>query len=158
PLHTWRPFTDEYCSESLRREGRRASKIYRRCAGVTCCPNRVCTGLAEYRCSDGVCFGEVMHCATCIVATHTSHPTHFIEKWNGNCFIRSRNLLRSLGLRVQLGHPPGVVCAQRKLAAGDFVLYDFTGVHELAVDFCGCARPRVERRTQLLRACWWLAT
>ncbi|KAJ7761472.1 hypothetical protein B0H14DRAFT_3510958 [Mycena olivaceomarginata] len=164
PLHTWRPFTDEYCSESLHREGRGASKIYRRCAGVTCvdpdrqCPNRVCTGLAEYRCSDSVCFGEVMHCVTCIVAAHASHPTHFIEKWNGNCFVRSRNLLRSLGLRVQLGHPPGVVCAQRKPAAGDFVLYDFTGVHELAVDFCGCVRPRVERRTQLLRACWWPAT
>jgi hypothetical protein len=51
-----------------------------------------------------------------------------------------------------------VVCPHKKPAAADFVLYDFTGVHELAVDFCGCARPRIERRTQLLRAGWWPAT
>ncbi|KAJ7660093.1 hypothetical protein DFH06DRAFT_989201, partial [Mycena polygramma] len=68
--------------------------------------------------------------------------------------------LREMGLRVQLGHPPGVVCTMKKPADADFVLYDVTGVHELAVDFCGCqpAESRVSRRKQLLRACWWPAT
>jgi hypothetical protein len=65
--------------------------------------------------------------------------------------------LRELGLRVQLGHPPGVVCPAKKSAASDFVLYDVTGVHELAVDFCGC-QGRLERRVQLMRVCWWPAT
>jgi hypothetical protein len=76
--------------------------------------------------------------------------------------VRKRNGLKGLGLRVQLNHPPGVVCPYRKAAATDFVLYDLNGVHELNVDFCGCRQPggeaALERRLQLLRACWWPAT
>ncbi|KAJ6564307.1 hypothetical protein B0H19DRAFT_941812, partial [Mycena capillaripes] len=117
---------------------------------------------AEYRCCDSVCFGEVMRCATCIVTAHAQLPTHFIEVRLYNClgglfFRRSRKLLRELGLRVQLGHPPGVICPKKKPAAHDFVLYDVTGVHKLAVDFCGCVL-RAEWRIQLLRVCWWPAT
>ncbi|KAJ7776709.1 hypothetical protein B0H14DRAFT_3095872 [Mycena olivaceomarginata] len=84
--------------------------------------------------------------------------------WNGTNFVRGRRWLQKLGLRVQLRHPPGVVCPYRQAAAHDFVLYDLTGVHEMNVDFCGCPRdaqpdsPPEERRTQLLRACWWPAT
>ncbi|KAF8129675.1 hypothetical protein K438DRAFT_2136108 [Mycena galopus ATCC 62051] len=78
-------------------------------------------------------------------------------EWDGRYFKRTRTGLRDLGLRVQLGHPLGVMCPQRKAAANDFVLYDLTGVHTLAVDFCACL-PRTERRTQLLCVCWWPAT
>ncbi|KAF8125542.1 hypothetical protein K438DRAFT_1535231, partial [Mycena galopus ATCC 62051] len=147
----WVPFADEYCEESLRREGRGAPKVYARCGSVGC------DSEAKYRCADGVCVGEVMRCAACIVTAHRQLPTHFIEEWNGRYFKRTRTGLQDLGLRVQLGHPSGVVCPQRKAAANDFVLYDLTGVHTLAVDFCGCL-PRTERRTQLLRVCWWPAT
>jgi hypothetical protein len=82
--------------------------------------------------------------------------------------------LRDLGLRVQLGHPPGVVYPFRFSAQQDFVLYDLLGVHELNVDFCGCISEErdeegeplnpqetpvpLEPRVQLLRACWWPAT
>lgn len=87
--------------------------------------------------------------------------------------MRKRTWLRDLGLRVQLGHPPGIVCPYRFPAQHDFVLFDLNGVHELHVDFCGCipeeerGEPRdpnrppalpVEPRKQLLRACWWPAT
>ncbi|KAJ7711045.1 hypothetical protein B0H14DRAFT_2645959 [Mycena olivaceomarginata] len=82
----------------------------------------------------------------------------------GQILFVGEGWLQKLGLRVQLGHPPGVVCPYRQAAAHDFVLYDLTGVHEMNVDFCGCPRdaqpdsPPEERRTQLLRACWWPAT
>jgi hypothetical protein len=121
-----------------------------------------------------------MYCTRCIVATHARHPTHFVEvrvvfvpaiygaddeiqRWNGKNFVRKRTWLRELGLRVQLNHPPGVVCPYRFAAASDFVLYDTTGVHEISVDFCGCipregARVPLEPRVQLLRAGWWPAT
>ncbi|KAJ6494178.1 hypothetical protein C8R45DRAFT_927406 [Mycena sanguinolenta] len=85
-------------------------------------------------------------------------------KWSGTHFVRKRDWLQRLGLRVQLGHPPGVICPYRQPAAHDFVLYDTTGVHELNVDFCGCRTgadhedPPTKRRVQLLRACWWPAT
>ncbi|KAF8157754.1 hypothetical protein K438DRAFT_1459920, partial [Mycena galopus ATCC 62051] len=102
-----------------------------------------------------------MVCAECIVATHARHPTHFVEKWNGTNFMWNRRWLQILGLRVQLGHPPGVICPFREAAAHDFVLYDITGVHELNIDFCSCVNSdgaSTERRIQLLRACWWPAT
>ncbi|KAJ6464246.1 hypothetical protein C8R47DRAFT_992084 [Mycena vitilis] len=81
----------------------------------------------------------------------------FHQRWNGRSFERIRTKLKDLGLRVQLGHPPGNVCTRRYSARTDFVLYDLSGVHEIGVDFCGCD-PQVEPHVQLLRACWWPAT
>ncbi|KAJ7712102.1 hypothetical protein B0H16DRAFT_1667635 [Mycena metata] len=142
PLKTWyASHPDEYLQEQLRREGRGAPKVYARCAAA--------------------CVGEVMHCAECIVAAHARLPTHFVEKWDGTHFVRKRTWLRDLGLRVQLGHPPGSICPYGQAAPKDFVLFDVSGIHEVAVDFCGCrpgGGPPVEHRIQLLRACWWPAT
>jgi hypothetical protein len=45
----------------------------------------------------------------------------------------------------------------RKPVQHNFVLYDITGVHELAVDFCGCDL-KVDWNIQALRASWWPAT
>jgi hypothetical protein len=80
--------------------------------------------------------------------------------------VRKRTALKDLGLRVQLNHPPGVVCPFGRPEPGDFVLYNLSGVHEISVDFCGCRTNDgseggglpLEHRTQLLRACWWPAT
>ncbi|KAJ7786772.1 hypothetical protein B0H14DRAFT_2630156 [Mycena olivaceomarginata] len=149
PLQTWYPYNDEYLGENLRRKGRGSERTYSRCAGIrgsarTHCANpeckdknaeaeqaRQCHGAPEWRCVDQACVGE---------------------RWNGRRFVRKRNGLKKLGLRVQLNHPPGVVCPYRKAAATDFVLYDLNGVHELNVDFCGCLQPNggpaLERRTQ----------
>ncbi|KAJ7119391.1 hypothetical protein C8R46DRAFT_1169932 [Mycena filopes] len=167
PLHGFYPLEDEFVDENLRREGRGPPSVYSRCAGLLCdprraCPNRRCDGAAEWRCVDQACVGEIMHCSWCIVAAHTQSPTHFVERWNGKNFVRKRNWLQKLGLRVQLGHPPGSVCPSRRAAPEDFVLFDLTGVHELNVDFCGCRTAEgvewEEHRRQLLRACWWPAT
>ncbi|KAJ7029965.1 hypothetical protein C8F04DRAFT_1211814 [Mycena alexandri] len=150
PLKTWyASHVDEYVEEQLRREGRGSPKVR-------------CDQVAEWRCADQACFGEIMHCAECLVAAHAQLPTHFVEKWNGTHWVRKRSWLRDLGLRVQLGHRPGTICTYRQAAPQDFVLFDVSGVHEIAVDYCGC-RPRgggeaVEHRIQLLRACWWPAT
>ncbi|KAJ7028779.1 hypothetical protein C8F04DRAFT_1212063 [Mycena alexandri] len=159
PLHFFYPREDEFVDEALRREGRGPRRVYARCAGTLCdprreCPNRRCDGAAEWRCVDQGCFGEIMHCSRCVVAAHAQLPTHFIE--------RGRKWLQILGLRVQLGHPPGEICQYRQAAPRDFVLYDLSGVHELNVDFCGCPMPdgeeHEEHRRQLMRACWWPAT
>ncbi|KAJ7154821.1 hypothetical protein C8R46DRAFT_911140 [Mycena filopes] len=168
PLQAWYPHEQEYIDEDLRHEGRGSPKVYRRCAGVRCnnredgCPKRQCEGAAEWRCADQACVGAVMHCSACIVAAHAQLPTHFIEKWNGTNFERKRSWLRDLGLRVQLEHPPGVVCPYKQSAPRDFVLFDVSGVHEIGVDFCGCRPPGasrpVEHRVQLMRVCWWPAT
>lgn len=79
-----------------------------------------------------------------------------MKEWTGTYF--KQMTLRELGLRVQLGHPPGVRCLFGTAANKDFVLIDTTGIHFLAVDYCGCTHPVVERRQQVMRACWWPAT
>jgi hypothetical protein len=111
---------------------------------------------------------------------HAHHPTHFIEvrdfgidlavvlqlhqQWNGHNFVRKRTWLQKLGLRVQVGHPPGVVCPFRHPVAHNFVLYDLMGVHKISVDFGGCSSgpnndgQPLEWRIQLLHTCWWPAT
>jgi hypothetical protein len=37
------------------------------------------------------------------------------------------------------------------------VVIDVTGVHNVAVNFCGCD-SKIERRQQLMRVCWWPST
>ncbi|KAJ6463767.1 hypothetical protein C8R47DRAFT_1079761 [Mycena vitilis] len=152
---------EEYLEENVRREGRGSPTTYASCAGSPAHPK--CSGTPEWRCVDQACFGEVMHCKACIISIHARLPTHFVEQWDGTKFVRYRNGLQRLGLRVQLNHPPGVVCSFRRAADKDFVLYDLNGVHEINVDFCGCRTngghsPPVLPRLQLLRACWWPAT
>jgi len=74
--------------------------------------------------------------------------------WNGLFFQRSS--LQSLGLRVQLGHPPGRHCPTREPGHKKFAVIDSNGIHSVSVDFCRCAP--VPHRTQLLRIGWWPAT
>ncbi len=66
--------------------------------------------------------------------------------------------MKSLGVRVQLGHPIGEKCYNPVAAHADnFVLLDNHGIHELGVDFCGCERA-TSFTTQLLRNRWFPAT
>ena len=74
--------------------------------------------------------------------------------WNGLFFQRSS--LKTLGLRVQLGHPPGHYCPTKQPGHKDFAVIDTNGIHSVAVDFCRCVH--VEHRSQLLRIGWWPAT
>lgn len=76
--------------------------------------------------------------------------------WNDLFF--QRNTLKQMGLRVQLGHEPGERCYNPRPSAGDdFVVIDVHGVHEIALDFCGCASAQIHYK-QLLRARWYPAT
>ncbi|KAJ2929114.1 hypothetical protein H1R20_g7980, partial [Candolleomyces eurysporus] len=67
--------------------------------------------------------------------------THRIEKWMGVWFERC--MLRSLGLRVQLGHNHGETCSNPRPAINnDFVVIDSDGIHRVALDFCSCERTK----------------
>ncbi|TFK82052.1 hypothetical protein K466DRAFT_603992 [Polyporus arcularius HHB13444] len=90
------------------------------------------------------------------LASHASHPLHRIQTWNDQGFFE-RVSLKSLGLRIQLGHEPGDRCYNPKRAFGDdFVVIDITGIHEVAVDFCNC-QSALAHATQLLRTRWYPA-
>jgi hypothetical protein len=69
--------------------------------------------------------------------------------WNGVFF--ERVTLKSLGLRIQLGHPVGETCILPNPAFGDsFVVIDSHGIHEVGLDYCGCGKGGIMIQ-QLLR-------
>ncbi|KAG1862688.1 hypothetical protein F4604DRAFT_1882290 [Suillus subluteus] len=74
------------------------------------------------RCSD--CFLPELHCPLC-------------TGWNGHYFERIS--LKTLGLRIQLGHHMDDTCCNPHRAFNDdFIIIDTTGIHEVALDFCAC--------------------
>ena len=135
---------------------------------------RACAGcnkpFPNYRCKD--CTHGALWCQLCLVKRHSQSPLHIVEvcevfdrilvcflthlnqMWNG-CFFQ-RSSLKVLGLRVQLGHPPGRFCPTKESGHKNFAVIHTNGIHSVAVDFCRCVH--VEHRTQLLRIGWWPAT
>ncbi|KAJ7687895.1 hypothetical protein B0H14DRAFT_3533728 [Mycena olivaceomarginata] len=95
PMLTWAGHQDEYLDGMLRLEGRGYPAIYSKCGGC---------GEADptFRCAQQTCYGPGLFCKECIVARHAVLPTHWIQEWNGNFFVRRS--LKDLGLVMQLGH------------------------------------------------------
>ncbi|PPQ87021.1 hypothetical protein CVT26_005108, partial [Gymnopilus dilepis] len=88
---------------------------------------------------------------------HAKTYLHRISKWNGSYFERIS--LKALGLRIQLGHPPGEKCVHSETCADDdFCIIDVNGVHNVAIDFCGCGQSNQQHTVQLLRARLFPAT
>ncbi|KIJ58413.1 hypothetical protein HYDPIDRAFT_81314, partial [Hydnomerulius pinastri MD-312] len=109
---------------------------------------------ALIRCDD--CFGQAMYCERCVVGQHVKTPLHRVKKWNGSYF--ECVTLKALGLRIQLGHPPGQRCVNpRRAFNDDFVVMDSLGIHEVSLDFCSCETAK-DHVTQLLRMRWFPAT
>ncbi|KAJ6480691.1 hypothetical protein C8R47DRAFT_1218538 [Mycena vitilis] len=111
-----------------------------------------------YRCRD--CFTDALYCKVCLVRAHSGAPLHRIERWCDGMFERTS--LKTLGLRIQLGHAKAGherrPCRNPKPAVDDdFVIVDTHGIHEVHVDFCDCEIAE-ERDVQLLRARLYPAT
>ncbi|RDX41714.1 hypothetical protein OH76DRAFT_1459063 [Lentinus brumalis] len=146
PLLVWRVYVQKYLDELMRLEGR-GDFSNLMCPG--CDVNRM-----GYRCDD--CDDSALYCNVCTKARHLPLPLHRVKKWTGTHF--ERLTLKSLGLRVQLGHRPGESCYNPQPAFGDgFVVVDLHGIHEIGLDFCGCERA-VAHSSQLLRYRWFPST
>ena len=79
-----------------------------------------------------------------------------LKQWVDTHFARVT--LKSLGLRLQLGHAIGDHCCNPKRAFGDeFVVINTNGIHDVALDFCGCGMAQTHVK-QLLRAHLFPAT
>ncbi|TFY50876.1 hypothetical protein EVJ58_g10849, partial [Rhodofomes roseus] len=146
PLEEWAAKIDDWLLELIRLEGR---------AEFTddACPS--CdTGRAEYRCAD--CADLQLYCADCTVRNHSRNPWHRLTQWVKTHFRRTD--LKSLGIRIQLGHPPGERCPNPKAAFNnDFVILDLTGIHRVGVDYCDCPN-KTQLPIQLMRARLFPAT
>ncbi|KAG1845355.1 hypothetical protein F4604DRAFT_1595650 [Suillus subluteus] len=139
---------DHFLLELVHMEGRGDFTLQETCWGSAGCPNA-----PEFRCED--CLGTELYCKACTVERHIENPTHRIEYWNGQHFEDTN--LWDLGLRLQLGHPPGEHCSNPSLIHTDFVLLDINGVHNVVLCFCECQTAQ-SRTTQLLRMHWFPAT
>ncbi|KIJ60877.1 hypothetical protein HYDPIDRAFT_116748 [Hydnomerulius pinastri MD-312] len=145
PLLMWIPQRSAFLDEFIRHEGR---GDYLEDLGCYHCKEEP----GVYRCDD--CFGRELYCRDCIVKCHASMPLHFIKHWNDLFF--EATCLKSLGLRVQLGHTPGQRCIRPK-PVDDFVVIESNGIHEVGLDFCGCEMAQSHVK-QLLRARLFPAT
>ncbi|KAJ7160358.1 hypothetical protein C8R46DRAFT_1164810 [Mycena filopes] len=124
-------------------------------AGDKC--ERCKVGTPDHRCADCLGGGQLA-CAGCMVQAHRQLPLHRVEHWTGSQF--ELRTLKSMGLRIQLGHweSSNPTCLLPRPAPGDdFVIVDSNGVHDVGLDFCGCAQEEL-RTVQLLRAQLWAAT
>lgn len=67
-------------------------------------------------------------------------------------------MLKALGLRIQPGHGVGEHCINSIPTAGDdFVILDCNGIHQVALDYCGCTSAK-DSTIQLLCAKLYPAT
>ncbi|KAG2746814.1 hypothetical protein P692DRAFT_20738788, partial [Suillus brevipes Sb2] len=133
-----------FLDEMMRLNGRGSEGIGCQCGEVS----------PQFRCCD--CFGVQMFCRACTLRNHAYLPLHRVEMWNGSFF--QRITLKSLGVRIQLGHNSGDKCYNPVPSTGeDFIVIGLDGIHEIALDFCGCASAQV-RYKQLLRVRWYPAT
>ncbi|KAG1797171.1 hypothetical protein EV424DRAFT_1592838 [Suillus variegatus] len=150
PLLLWVPERETFLLELLRLDGRGDYIFDQVCEG-----RDGCQGYPDYRCRD--CFGTALYCKGCTLARHQESPLHRLQHWVNGHFENAS--LKSLGLRIQLGHRVGERCYNPVSTAfhEDFVVLDINGVHSVAVDFCGCETAQ-SPPTQLLRVRWFPAT
>ncbi|KAJ7920050.1 hypothetical protein B0H13DRAFT_1605720, partial [Mycena leptocephala] len=132
----------------LRLEGRGNADVYSECHGCSVCDPIYC-------CAHQMCYGSGLFCSAYILKQHAVLPTHWIENWTGSFF--ECKSLSSLGLVIQLGHPPGYAYETATTGNKKFVPIDVTGVHEIKVRFYEC-NAGIHHWWQLMRVCWWPAT
>ncbi|KAJ6613075.1 hypothetical protein B0H10DRAFT_2049902, partial [Mycena sp. CBHHK59/15] len=107
-----------------------------------------------FRCLD--CLHSCLYCKNCVVKIHHRIPLHHIEEWDGKFF--QRRTLKSLGVRIQLGHTLGEPCSNPATASGDdFVIVNSHTIDEVGLDYCNCSRAKA-RPIQLLRMRLYPAT
>ncbi|KAF7319064.1 CxC2 domain-containing protein [Mycena chlorophos] len=85
------------------------------------------------------CSSSRLTCVECCVDLHAEHPLHWVELWTGTYF--KRTALRSLGLRVQFGHPPRERCSNPHVGHSTFIVIDANGIHPVALDFLRMPSP-----------------
>ncbi|KAG0708157.1 hypothetical protein DFH29DRAFT_979482 [Suillus ampliporus] len=143
----WLKHRELFLQEMIRLEGR-CNRLGAQSCSECNCPS------PEYRCRD--CLGSEIYCSPCILLAHVRHPLHRLEKWNGQYFEQIS--LKTLGLRIQLGHTTGQKCLNpRRAFNDDFIVVDTHSIHEVSLDFCNCATAQSHIQ-QLLQISWFPST
>ncbi|KAJ7716172.1 hypothetical protein B0H14DRAFT_2412947 [Mycena olivaceomarginata] len=141
----WMPCCQRFPDKLLRLEGRGDHCHQSKCANCD-----VTASAAVWRCRD--CFTDALFCQACLVRLHRDSPLHRVEVWT-DASLFERVTLKSLGLRIQLGHGRNGICpgTTERRSREDFCIMDSNSIHEVALDFCTCGRAE-DHDIQLLRA------
>ncbi|KAF8999472.1 hypothetical protein BDZ89DRAFT_934749, partial [Hymenopellis radicata] len=139
-------YSQEFLYELLRLKGRGGSE-------TTKCHACALPDNALYRCKE--CSRYRLLCKKCCLAEHARLPLHIIGHWDGEKF--QKTTLRSMGLRLYLGHEDGSRCIMPRVDPHAMVVMHTTGLHEVSVRYCNCLQS-TPRRQQLLRFGWYPAT
>ncbi|KAJ7676100.1 hypothetical protein B0H14DRAFT_3537003 [Mycena olivaceomarginata] len=86
---------EDFLDELLRHDGRGDHVEQTVWAGVGCDAEH-----PSYRCTD--CMHSCLYCGVCVKRVHAFMPFHQIERWENDHFHQCT--LKSLGVRIQLGH------------------------------------------------------
>ncbi|KAG1744767.1 hypothetical protein EDB19DRAFT_1826912 [Suillus lakei] len=149
PLKLWNSEWEKFLREFIQLEGCGDAMLHQTCQGLPRCLNE-----AVICCRD--CKGLQLYCQGCTVVQHIAMLLHVMEIWMGTHFQHIS--LHNLGLRVQLGHPPGVMCCNPAPAFdNDFIVLEINGIHSVALNFCNCATAQTHN-IQLLCTCWYPST
>ncbi|KAJ7355180.1 hypothetical protein DFH08DRAFT_690485, partial [Mycena albidolilacea] len=139
-----------FLDELLRHDGRGDYMLQQVCGNMGCTVEA-----PTYRCSN--CLHPCLFCHDCVKSIHERMPFHHIEVcWDGTSF--QRRTLKSLGVRIQLGHVLGDPCPNPTAASGDdFVIVTSRTIDEVGLDFCDCSQAKA-KPIQLLRMRLYPAT
>ncbi|KAF8993262.1 hypothetical protein BDZ89DRAFT_973013, partial [Hymenopellis radicata] len=107
----------------------------------------------QYQCL--TCFDERLYCGDCLLRAHAELYLHRVQYWTGEFFWRTT--LADLGLRVQLGHPPGEACSNPFPGDPKFTIIDVDCIHRVNLYYCNCQFVQ-PRDIQLLRRQLYPAT
>ncbi|KAG8772841.1 hypothetical protein FRC12_002868 [Ceratobasidium sp. 428] len=83
-----------------------------------------------FRCR--TCFGAYSYCSTCLLAAHATHPTHRIERWDGQTWAETT--LDDLGFVLNLGHQ-GQPCIASN-SCSKLLVGDINGFHTIRIRYC----------------------
>ncbi|PPR05446.1 hypothetical protein CVT24_007945, partial [Panaeolus cyanescens] len=144
-------YLSSYLDEILRHSGR-GDFVAESCNDCVAL-KRPQIGKAEYRCSSE-CFLQDLTCKDCCVRRHKRLPLHRIQKWNGTTFESVS--LKSLGLRVQLGHA-SMKCTVPLVCHSNMTVLHTNGMHEVCFEYCSCGKG-TPIHIQLLRRRFYPAT
>ncbi|KAJ7033051.1 hypothetical protein C8F04DRAFT_932267, partial [Mycena alexandri] len=78
------------------------------------------------------CVGGGYLCDACMLRSHQRVPLHQILRWENGGF--SRVDLKTIGMRIPLGHPG---CVARAIEQ-HFIIVDTDKPHNVAIAFCDC--------------------
>ena len=109
---------------------------------------------ALYRCTE--CWDTGSFCASCLIEAHKHLWFHWIERWNGQFFVRYD--MASIGFVIYLGHH-GLPCPglARRQDPSNITICHTNGIHRCKLQYCNCSGA-LEKPHQLIRARLWPAT